>query len=277
LAPTASEEALIDALCPPMPPNQGAALPVVDETVGPGGCKLSYEKPVKRSRGVEAILKFSVPGAGAVHQDRLLLENAEKRGRFIKACIAAVKGTNAAPNENDLSSWLEKRLLALGKEAELMTQVQSVAQAPPGVEGKQKKDAVALLKDSSLLYRVGQSLKASGFVGAPAIALILYLALTSRLLDKILSCAIKSESSAGKSFVVESILKFFPAEAYHFVSGMSQQAMVYSDQSFKNKMIVVAEAAGMEKAEFNLRTLLSEGRLIFVSSFFSMRQNGFNK
>ena len=72
----------------------------------------------------------------------------------------------------------------------------------------------------------------------------------------------KSESSSGKSFLTDTVLKLFPPEAYISVSGLSPKALYYDEEDYKHRMLVVAEAAGMgEDAEYTLRTLLSENRL----------------
>ena len=75
--------------------------------------------------------------------------------------------------------------------------------------------------------------------------------------------AVKAESSTGKSYLVDTDLKLFPPDAYVFYSGMSEQALVYSQEDYKHKMIVIAEANGLEKAEYNIRTLVSENRLVY--------------
>jgi len=73
---------------------------------------------------------------------------------------------------------------------------------------------------------------------------------------------VKSESSSGKSFLTDTVLKLFPPEAYISVSGLSPKALYYDEEDYKHRMLVVAEAAGMgEDAEYTLRTLLSENRL----------------
>ena len=128
---------------------------------------------------------------------------------------------------------------------------------------EEKDEAHKVLSDPALLYNVGKTLKSSGLAGETIIALLLYLILTSRLLQRIISAAIKSESSAGKSFILETVLKLFPPEAYKFMSGMSRQALIYSKEDYKHKMIIVAESTGAEAASYNFRTLLSENKLVF--------------
>ena len=99
-------------------------------------------------------------------------------------------------------------------------------------------------------------------VGEAASAKILYLALTSRLLERPVSIVIKSESSSGKSFVSEQVLKFFPETAYKLLSSSSGKFLQYLDEDLRHRFLVVAEAAGLnEDLDYALRTLLSEGVL----------------
>ena len=53
-----------------------------------------------------------------------------------------------------------------------------------------------------------------GVVGERRGAKLIYLATTSRLLSRPVSIVVKGPSSGGKSFVTESVLKFFPASAF---------------------------------------------------------------
>jgi hypothetical protein len=124
-----------------------------------------------------------------------------------------------------------------------------------------RKEASDLGKDPALLYRIGLTLKTLGLAGELVNALLLYLILTSRIFEKILSAAIKGESSAGKSQLVEKILKLLPKEAYLCLSGMSKQALIYLQDDLRNRHVVIAEAVGMHGADFNWRTLLSENVL----------------
>jgi MarR family len=73
----------------------------------------------------------------------------------------------------------------------------------------------------------------------------------------------KAPSSAGKSFVVENVLKLFPPSAYYSLSAMSERALVYSDEHLKNRFLVLFEAAGLRgaMASYLVRSLLSEGKL----------------
>lgn len=106
---------------------------------------------------------------------------------------------------------------------------------------------------------------ATGAVGECRIAQTLYLALTSRFLSRPVSVAVKGPSSGGKSFTVESVLRFFPAEAAHCVTALSDRALAYTEADLEHRFLVVFEAAGMvgEFASYLMRSLLSEGRLVY--------------
>ena len=73
----------------------------------------------------------------------------------------------------------------------------------------------------------------------------------------------KGPSSAGKSYLVSSVLDFLPATAYHALSSMSEKALIYSKTDLRHRMLVVYEASGMEgdMQTYLIRSLLSEGRI----------------
>ena len=115
----------------------------------------------------------------------------------------------------------------------------------------------------NLLDRFAQELRQLGVVGVERKAKLLYLAVTSRVLDRPISVAVKGPSSAGKSYVAERTLSFFPEDAYYAITAMSERALAYSDEPLRHRMLVLVEADGMhsEFASYLLRSLLSEGCL----------------
>jgi hypothetical protein len=94
-------------------------------------------------------------------------------------------------------------------------------------------------------------------------AKLLYLALTSRVLERPVSVAVKGPSSGGKTYLVERVLDFFPDGAYHALTAMSDRALAYSEEPIKHRFLVFFEAEGMASdfATYLMRSLLSEGRL----------------
>jgi len=121
----------------------------------------------------------------------------------------------------------------------------------------------ALTKEKRILDRLAEDVARSGVAGEERAVKLLYLAATSRVLDRPVSAIIKGPSSSGKSYVAQQVLSFFPASAYYDLTGASEKAFAYSNESLSHRMLVVYEAAGLN-SDFGcyvLRSLLSEGRI----------------
>jgi hypothetical protein len=118
-----------------------------------------------------------------------------------------------------------------------------------------------LTQEPDILGRFAEALARSGVAGESRIAKLLYLALTSRLLEKPVSIALKGPSSGGKSYLVERVLSFFPMSAYYALTAMSDRTLAYSEEPIRHRFLVIYEAAGMsgEFATYLMRSLLSEG------------------
>jgi len=119
----------------------------------------------------------------------------------------------------------------------------------------------ALAESGSILDRFIYDLSRIGVVGEEQICKILFLCLVSRFLSRPNSCVLKGPSSGGKSFLVESILQFFPSSAFYTLTAMSEHSLAYSNEPLKNRFLVLYEAAGLNSdlASYMLRSLLSEG------------------
>jgi len=124
-------------------------------------------------------------------------------------------------------------------------------------------ESEALARDPNILNRFVEDLHRAGVVGEDRVAKLLYLAVTSRLLDHPASVIVKGPSSAGKSFLVQEVLRFFPPSAYYALSAMSEHALAYSEEPLAHRMLVIYEAAGLSSdfATYLVRSLLSEGRV----------------
>lgn len=125
----------------------------------------------------------------------------------------------------------------------------------------------ALAREAHILRHFREAIAGCRVVGEAATAATLYLIITTRLLDKPVSAAVKGLSSSGKSFTVEKTVEFFPSEAVVVMTAMSERALVYSKQDYAHRTLILYEATALrEGAEDNLtayfvRSLLSEGRI----------------
>jgi hypothetical protein len=122
-----------------------------------------------------------------------------------------------------------------------------------------------LARDPNILKRFANVLRQRGAAGVSRKAKILYLALTSRNLERLVSIGLKGPSSGGKSYLLASVLAFFPEKAYYALTAMSDKALAYSDEPLSHRFVVLYEAAalGSEWAAYFVRSLLSEGRLVY--------------
>jgi DNA-binding transcriptional ArsR family regulator len=120
-----------------------------------------------------------------------------------------------------------------------------------------------LAEETDILERFAGELARSGVAGESRIAKLLYLAMTSRLLERPVSVALKGPSSGGKSYLVERVLSFFPKSAYYALTAMSDRTLAYSEEPIKHRFLVLYEAAGMngDFQTYLMRSLLSEGKV----------------
>ena len=114
-----------------------------------------------------------------------------------------------------------------------------------------------------LLGLLADELERTGLVGEERVVKLLYLALTSRLLERPVSVVLKGPSAGGKSYTLERVLELIPQDAYYELTAMSERALAYGTEPLAHRHLIIYEAAGLEGefASYLLRSLLSEGRL----------------
>jgi hypothetical protein len=120
-----------------------------------------------------------------------------------------------------------------------------------------------IVESPDILAAFSRDLEQCRVVGERTNGELLYLALTSRMLDKIVSVAVKGPSSGGKSYLVKQVMRFFPDSAFCRFTAMSEKTLLYTDEPLSHRHIVLSEAAGLsgDFQEYVIRTLLSEGFL----------------
>lgn len=97
--------------------------------------------------------------------------------------------------------------------------------------------------------------------------LVGYLASVSRKLDNPLAVIIQSTSAAGKSSLMEAVLRFIPDDDKHQYSAMTGQSLYYLGQTnLKHKVLAIAEEEGAAQAAYALKLLQSEGQLTIAST-----------
>lgn len=127
---------------------------------------------------------------------------------------------------------------------------------------QEKKEALKLLKSKNLLYELGKHIERAGVAGERRNGLIVSLCFVSRIQKNPNSLLVKGPSAAGKNYLVRTVARFLPREAYTELTRMTGQAMLYSNESLAHKVILICEKEGMEQALYNIRAMQSEGKII---------------
>jgi len=124
-----------------------------------------------------------------------------------------------------------------------------------------------LAGEPRILDTFAAELASCGVAGEARVVKLLYLALTSRLLDQPVSVAVKGPSSGGKSHLIQQVLEFMPPSAYYALTAMSERALAYSEEPLQHRFLVLYEAAGLhgDFGAYLVRSLMSEGRVRYLT------------
>jgi DNA primase catalytic core len=193
----------------------------------------------------------------AAHTDRFDLYTAKSRASFTYRAANRLE-LPAAKIEEDLNSLIPtlETLLAEGKGKA------AEPQGPPPMSEKDRDEALRLLRSKDLLRRLSADLETVGYVGEDRNKQLAYLIATSRKLDKPLSAIIRSESGAGKSFLMECVAELMPEEDVQYFSRLTPQSLYYmGENELVHKLLIVDERDGSEESEYPIRTLQTRRKL----------------
>jgi hypothetical protein len=198
-----------------------------------------------------------------LHADVVNLTSAKARAGFVTALPEAIRpGAKVAALELARLAEQVRALAAMPAEEEK-------PEAPVYTDADRAADWEScqhLAKTPDILGAVVRHLRGQGMQGEDAIIQTTYLAVTSRLLGTEepgkhpVSVAVKGPSSSGKSFAVQVVLDLFPPEAFVAWTTLSERALIYTNESFVHRMLVLYEAHAMdnEMVALLLRCILSE-------------------
>jgi len=123
-----------------------------------------------------------------------------------------------------------------------------------------------LLHDPRLLCRTGEMIAARGYTGDVRPALIVYTALTSRLMERPQNVAVVSASAAGKNATVDAATALYPPDAIHTVTAGSARALIYDEADYENRYVIFAEADSIPDdgpAASAIRSLAEDNQLAY--------------
>ncbi len=228
------------------------------EALGIPGASNWKEEWTAHLEGVEKVYAVVEPDEGGrTLKEKLSASSARDRLRFVEL------GESKDVSElylADPERFMENLRAAFGRATPYAGQERERAEAASRAAWDVCED---LARSRRVLDRFAAELGRSGVAGEMRAAKLLYLALTSRLLDKIVSVAVKGPSSGGKTYLVECVLDFFPDSAYYALTAMSERTLAYSEEPIRHRFLVIYEADGMASdfAIYLMRSLLSEGRV----------------
>ena len=105
-------------------------------------------------------------------------------------------------------------------------------------------------------------MEALGYVGEDLNKQLVYLAASSRKLQEPICLLLLSQSSSGKSLLVDTVRRLIPEEELIAVTSLSDQALNYLPEgALEHKFLVLGEAVHSEAVEHQIREMLSSRQL----------------
>jgi len=252
------------------PPAPAVAVVEVAADVSEHEVSLQFENRHYRVRGLHKnlsheLLKVNllVREGSAFHVDTLDLYSAKARAAYIKQAAQEL-----GLSENLLKADLGAVLLKLEElQDQLIRGVLTKSERAPAMSDAEVKAALALLKSPNLMQQVLSDFARCGVVGEEANKQVAYLAAVSRKLDRPLAVMVQSSSAAGKSSLMEAVLRFMPEEERIQYSAMTGQSLFYlGEKDLKHKILAISEEEGAHNASYALKLLQSEGEVSIAST-----------
>ena len=234
-------------------------------------------------RGYNAL---GVPGAGGWREQRdasvvegfatvYLIREPDSGGDLLVESLAEskiadqIRVVSLAPFKDPSEMWLDSPEEFDGRLRKALDAARPIGEVVDATEEVDREGLWEKCRDIATSGRILDLFVAAaekaGVVGERTILILLYLAITSRLLARPVSVAVAGVSAGGKSYLVETTLRFFPDEAYLAFTTMSEMALVYLDDDLRHRFVVLYEVGGLRSVEgvktYMVRSLLSEGHL----------------
>jgi len=132
-------------------------------------------------------------------------------------------------------------------------------------------DAKPLLIARDPLTDVRAAIEALGYGGDVRTAMVVYLAVTTRVLlqrrgGMLANILVLGPPSAGKSYTYSTVLKLLPQDACHYIDAGSPRVLIYDQSDLRHKVVIFSESDSLPAGEDNpaasaIRNLLQDGRL----------------
>jgi hypothetical protein len=206
---------------------------------------------------------FAPPSPSGFFLDRFDFVSAVSRGRFEKQA-AQEMGVKPETVKWDLGRML-RRLEELQHKA--LQEAMKPRLLVPEMSEEARQAAMAYAIDPALVERLLSDYERCGVVGEAVNKLVGLLGAVSRLLPNPLAIIVRSSSAAGKTALMDAILRFIPKESREKYSALSGHALFYFEgKDFKHKILAIVEEEGASRASYALKLLQSEGEITIAST-----------
>ena len=125
----------------------------------------------------------------------------------------------------------------------------------------------SLLEDSNIIRRIDEGFRQGGYAGddlrPPR---LVFVSMTSRLLERPINIAIVAQSAAGKNRAVDAGAALMPPEALYVERAGSERALIYAGDDFTHRVVIFAEADSIPDegpAASAIRSLASDNVLAY--------------
>jgi DNA primase len=195
--------------------------------------------------------------------DTLDLYSAKARAVYVKQASLELGLTELL-----LKSDLGAILLQLEEiQDQLIRGTLSKTEQRPAMSETELQAALNFLKSPRLMQQILSDFTRCGIVGEEANKQVAYLAAVSRKLERPLAVMVQSSSAAGKSSLMDAVLKFVPEEERIQYSAMTGQSLFYlGEKDLKHKILAISEEEGAHSASYALKLLQSEGVVSIAST-----------
>ncbi len=262
----ASHPTTTPALSPVLPAADGIEVVNEDDVRFHRGSRSYRVRGLARCLSAEALkVTLRLSAGERLHLDTLDLYQARQRAMFVKAAAVEL-GVSESVITGDLSA-LVLALEPLQEQAIRGALQPDASSDAPVLSEAEEAAGLALLRDPQLAERIAADVEAIGVVGEGTNALVGYLAMVSRLLDKPLAILIQSTSAAGKSTLMDGLLSLMPEPERVHYSAMTGQSLFYiGEGDLRHKILAIAEEEGVRQAAYALKLLQSQGELTIAST-----------
>ena len=126
--------------------------------------------------------------------------------------------------------------------------------------------AMRLLECPDILEKAAQNMQRLGHIGEPRTKRLAFVCAVSAMAGYTIQPSTHAQSSAGKNYLWGIVLSLVPPEMVIERSGLSAKALFRTDMELKGKILYLQEVAGSQDAEFTIRVLQSDGKLVYEAT-----------